>query len=199
MRPMSRQRGFSLVEALAVVAIAGIAAAVAFPAAAALRNGGRAAAGARVLAMEMHALRWRSVAQRRAHGLLFTRDAQGWSWRVARDGNGNGIRTAEVAGGVDPVLSGPHRLESRVEGARLGAPPGGPHPEVPPRTGSVDPDDPVAFGSSNVVAFGPLGTASSGTVYLTDGRTALQAVVLFGPTSRVRVWSYDTRSGRWML
>ena len=196
---MSRQAGFGLVEALVVAAVVGMAAAIAFPAAAALRNAGRATAGARVLAGEMQALRWRSVAQRRAHGLVFARDAQGWIWRVAADGNGNGIRTSEVARGVDPVLSGPHRLEHLVEGARLGAPPGGPHPEVPPRTGAVDPADPVAFGSSNVVAFGPLGSASSGTVYLTDGRTALQAVVLFGPTSRVRVWSYDTRIGRWTL
>ena len=57
----------------------------------------------------------------------------------------------------------------------------------------------MRFGRSDLISFGPLGTASGGTLYLTDSRHRLYAVVLYGRTARVRVWRYDTREGRWKL
>ena len=67
-------------------------------------------------------------------------------------------------------------------------------PEIPPGRAWLDPADPVQFGRSDLVAFGPFGSTSSGTLYLTDG-TACWAVVLFGPTCRTRVWRWDARHG----
>jgi hypothetical protein len=55
----------------------------------------------------------------------------------------------------------------------------------------------VRFGRSTIVSFGPTGSASSGTVYVTDGLQGLYAVVLFGPTARLRVWRFDPVEGRW--
>jgi hypothetical protein len=119
---------------------------------------------------------------------------------VVEDGNGNGLRTAEIRRGVDPTISGPHHLQDRVEDVRLGFPPGGPFPRIPPRAGNiVDTDDPVQFGRSDIVAFSPLGRSSSGTLYITDGRRGLFGIVLFGPSTRVRVWRYDTVGGKWTL
>ena len=196
---MSR-RGFTLAELLVVVALAGILLAAAVPALASLRAGARGGAAARVLAGEFRDLRFRSVARRRYHALAFERDARGWAWRVVRDGNGNGVRTVEIRAGTDPVLSGPHRLEDRVERVRPGFPDDGPFPAVPPARGWIDRlDDPVRFGRSDLVSFSPLGRSSSGTVYLTDGIRGLWAVVLYGPTTRVRVWRYDRGSRRWVL
>ena len=54
--------------------------------------------------------------------------------------------------------------------------------------------DPVQFGASDLVAFGPVVGASSGTIYLTDGTDAW-GVVLFGPSCRLRVWHWDRRRG----
>ena len=136
----------------------------------------------------------------RSHGLYFESLGQGWAWWEVRDGNGNGLRTAEVRSGTDPILSGPHRLEQSVEHVTLGFPPNGPFPEVPPKSGSIrDTTDPVQFGRSNLISFGPLGTSSSGTVYVTDGRHRVYGVVLYGRTARIRVWRYDTRGGQWKL
>ena len=119
---------------------------------------------------------------------------------MVEDGNGNGLRTAEVRRGVDPTVSGPHHLQDQVEDVRLGFPPGGPFPRIPPRTGNiVDTDDPVQFGRSDIVAFSPLGRSSSGTLYVTDGRRGLFAIVLFGPATRARVWRYDSVGGKWSL
>jgi hypothetical protein len=60
-------------------------------------------------------------------------------------------------------------------------------------------DDPIRFGRGDLVAFSPLGSSSSGTIYLTDGRSELWAVVLYGATARVRVWRFDRTAGRWRL
>jgi len=193
-------RGFTLVEVLVVLALIGIALAVAAPTVASLRDGGRAEAGAREVASRFQAQRMAGVATRRFRGLAFAQDDRGWAWREVEDGNGNGLRTAEVAGGVDRTLSGPWRLEDRVGQVRLGFPPvGAPFPRIPPDAGTIPTGDPVQFGSSDIVSFSPLGNSSSGTLYLTDGRAGLCAVVLFGPSARVRVWRYDPVARRWSL
>ena len=195
-----RQEGFSALESLVAVALLGFALSISVPALSALRENGRTAAGARVLATELNRMRWESVARKRGTGLFFERGPRGWGWRVVEDGNGNGLRTSEVRRGVDPTVSGPHHLQDQVEDVRLGFPPGGPFPRIPPRTGNiVDTDDPVQFGRSDIVAFSPLGRSSSGTVYVTDGRRGLFAIVLFGPTTRARVWRYDSVGGKWSL
>ena len=51
----------------------------------------------------------------------------------------------------------------------------------------------------DLVSFGPEGSASSGTLYVTDGRRGLFAVVLFGPTARLRVWRFNPEERRWTL
>ena len=197
---MAASKGYTLAELLAVLAIVAMAVAVALPAAAMLRDGGRAAAGARTMATILSAQRWKSVAGHRVRGLQFRKVGSGWSWREVADGNGNGLRSAEIARGVDPVLTGDDALERRVPDVTLGFPPGGPYPEAPPGTETLGPgDDPVRFGRSDLVSFSPVGSASSGTIYVTDGRRGLFAVVLFGPTARLRVWRYRPEERRWTL
>lgn len=195
-----RSGGVSLLEVVLVVALIGLTLMVALPALADLGSTVRLSAAARQIAMQFHALRWKSVTLGTNCGLLFERDARGWYWREIRDGNGNGLRTAEVRDGTDPVVSGPHRLEEMISHVTLGFPSRGPYPAIPPRGGQIpNLNDPIQFGRSDLVAFAPLGTASSGTVYLSDGRQELFGVVLFGPTARVRVWRYQSRSRRWTL
>jgi type II secretory pathway pseudopilin PulG len=194
---MIRTRGLTLVEAVCVSALIGIAALAIVPSGVQIVNGGRVAAASRDIALSFHALRWKSVARRTAHGMWFTEGPEGWSWHEVRDGNGNGLRTAEVRNGTDPILSGPHRVEDRVAGVRPGFPGPGPYPRIG-RHGRLDAlHDPIKFGRSNLIAFSPRGSSSSGTLYLTDGAEGLYGIVLFGPTTRVRVWRYDPRQGRW--
>jgi len=195
---VAASKGFTLAETLVALAIVGIAVAVALPAAASLRDAGRAAAGARRMATLLSQLRWKSVAERRTQGFQFRRGSNGWTWREVADGNGNGLRTADINRGVDPVLRPDRRLEDEIEHVTLGFPPGGTYPEAPPGTQVLGPgDDPVRFGVSGLVSFGPLGSASSGTLYVTDGRGALYAVVQFGPTARLRVWRFLPEERRW--
>jgi len=197
---VAASKGYTLAELLAVLAIVAMAVAVALPAAAMLRDGGRAAAGARTMATILSAQRWKSVAGHRVRGLQFRKVGSGWSWREVADGNGNGLRTAEITRGIDPVLTGDDALERRVPDVTLGFPPGGPYPEAPPGTETLTTeDDPVRFGRSDLISFSPVGSASSGTLYVTDGRSGLFAIVLYGPTARLRVWRFVPRERRWTL
>jgi type II secretory pathway pseudopilin PulG len=192
--------GHSLAEILVVLALFAVSLGITLPALDRARSRAAAGAAARRIATLLHAQRWRSVTVGVAHGLLFDEDDRGWLWYEVRDGNRNGLRTKEIRDGTDPVLSGPHRLDASTPGAAPGFPPDGPFPEIPPRSGWIDPaGDPIRFGSSNLVSFGPLGTASSGRFYVTDGRTELYAIVLFGQTSRVRIWRLDPEDKQWRM
>jgi type II secretory pathway pseudopilin PulG len=189
---------FTLTEVVISVALVGVVTSALLPAAARIRSAALTAAGARHIAVSLHALRWKSVALGRSHGLLFDQDAAGWIWYVVSDGNGNGLRTSEVLDGSDPTLSGPHRLEETISGVTLGFPVPRPIPRVPPGQGPIDDlDDPIQIGNTNLLAFGPLGTSSSGTLYVTDRVRRLYAVRLYGKTARITVWFYNTKSGRW--
>jgi hypothetical protein len=192
--------GTSLVETLVVLALALMALAAVAPAAAYLRGEGRAAAGARHLAGRLAAARFKAVATRRGRGLFFEPAGGGWVWWDVEDGNGNGLRVAEIRRAVDRVVAGPHRLEHEVHGAFLGFPPRAAVPRIPPASGALTPPfDPVRFGGASLVAFSPTGAASSGTLYVTDGERGLFGVVLFGPTARLRVWRFDAGARRWTL
>jgi Tfp pilus assembly protein FimT len=191
-------RGLALTELSAVLALLAIGCALGLPALAQARSRAAAGAGARLLATSCQGLRWKSVSRGRAHGLLFERDGRGWRWREVADGNGNGLRTAEVAAGVDPTLSPPRRLEDTLAPATLGFPSWSTVPRIPPQVGNLeDLDDPIRIGNTDLLAFSPLGTSTSGTLYVTDGHDQLYALVLFGATGRLRVWRFDLQESRW--
>jgi prepilin-type N-terminal cleavage/methylation domain-containing protein len=197
---MRNSLGYSFVELLVVMAILSIVVAAAVPSLAYLRTEGRAAAGARYVATAIGAARFRAVARHHACVLFFEPRGGEWVFYEVEDGNGNDLRTAEIRNGTDRILSGPHRLSERVAGAALGFPPLGSLPAIPPSGGSLIPSpDPIRFGSSDIVSFGPGGTGSSGTIYVTDGQRGLFGVVLFGPSARLRVWRYSAVERRWTL
>jgi type II secretory pathway pseudopilin PulG len=197
---VTASKGYTLAELLAMLAIVAMAVAVTLPAAAMLRDAGRAAAGARTMATLLSAQRWKSVSQHHVRGFQFRKIGARWSWREVADGNGNGLRTVEIARGVDRVLSVDETIEHLVEHASLGFPPTGTFPEAPPGTQTLRAgDNPVRFGNSTLVSFSPTGAASSGTLYVTDGHQGLYAVVLFGPSSRLRVWRWVPEARRWTL
>jgi len=151
-------------------------------------------AAARDVSLALHRARAEAIARGRAVGIPFA--ARPGSWRLHEDGGMPGISAAETASEVDPPLSPRIALASLHPGIRFGFPEGRPIPRIPPATGTIDPDDPIALGSSDIFSASPAGTTSSGSIFLTDGRD-LRALVVHGPTGRLRMWSHDARTGRW--
>jgi hypothetical protein len=122
-------------------------------------------------------------------------DAGGaFAMRAYADGNRNGLRSAEIASGVDPPIGLPDRLDELFPGVTFGFISGASLIDGTP----VSPgDDPIRLGTSNTVIYSPLGTSSSGTVYL-RGRGRWQfAVVVLGATGRGRVLEFDAVTRTW--
>ncbi len=121
------------------------------------------------------------------------------TWSLHLDGDGDGVRTADVRDGDDPPVPAPGGGTRRV--ARFASGIGFGFPEGPlPRDPGGHPlgrrDDPIRFNRSDIAAFGPLGTATPGSLYLTDG-ALLAAVRVTGRTGRIRVLLYDEDDGEW--
>jgi len=198
MRRGAGGEGFSLPEILLALAVIGLALTAAAPALAQALARARVGAAAREMAGEMARLRARAIASGRRVGLRFVRAEGRYGWTVYEDGDGDGVHADDIARGRDGRIDGPRDLASRYEGVDFGLLDLA-LPDVPPGTGVLAPgSDPIRFGRSGIVTFTPLGTSSSGTLFVSDGRRMVVAVVVYGSTGRIRVWRFERASWRWV-
>jgi hypothetical protein len=61
----------------------------------------------------------------------------------------------------------------------------------------VSGSDPVRIGNTDLVSFGPLGTSTSGTLYLAAGSGTQMCVRVLGATGRIRVMWFDAATRSW--
>ena len=124
--------------------------------------------------------------------IVFDGDGDQARFAIYRDGDHDGVRRADIAASVDPLVEAPVPVTGPVSGVRVAIQPG--LPAIPPETGTLS-GDAIRFGPSNILSFSPLGTATPGTFYLL-GRNGRQAAVrVTGGSSRVRTMLWD--GGRW--
>ena len=96
-----------------------------------------------------------------------------------------GVRAAEISSGIDVALSPPRRLTQLFPGVRFGV--------VDSAAGSL----PVRLGGTRLVTFSPLGTSTSGSLYLA-GRDGSQYVLrIAGAAARVRILRLNRATGTW--
>lgn len=145
----------------------------------------RAWAAARYLAARMATARAYAVLRSAHVALRFVEDRSGVSFQTFVDDNQNGVRTSDIAAAVDRPLDAAARLPELFPGADIG---------IVPELGG----DPVRLGSSGLLSFTPLGTATPGTIYV-RGRDGIQlAVRVLGATARTRVLRYVPQTGEWV-
>ena len=120
------------------------------------------------------------------------------TWALYRDGDGDGVLTADILSGDDPEVLPRTRLAHLGRQIRFGFPPGrAPRDPGNPRRRLTGLDDPIRFNRSDIASFSALGTATPGTVYVTDGQRHLSAARVTGRTGRIDQISYDVASERW--
>jgi Tfp pilus assembly protein FimT len=182
--------GLSLIEVLFALSLALAAAGAAVPAMLETARALRLRAAASYIAGYLQQARLQAVSRSASVGLRFRPAGDDWILGAFVDTNGNGLRNADIASGLDPGLDQETRFSTRCPSVRLARLAG--VPDVNGATGG----DAVRFGSSAIASFARDGSASSGSVYLTDGRTQI-AVTVTPATGRVRLRRWDRRLSAW--
>ncbi len=189
-----RPSGFTLLELLIVTTILAILVGLAVPP---LRQQ-IAQHRVHLAASEVSSALWTARSQAVRHGVAVavrfesepSAGSEGFSmFSLYADGDGDGVRTADVGDGTDPRIRRPARLHHLGSGIRFGFP----EALEPTAFSGGRPldrlDDPVRFGRSDLASFSPVGTASPGTVFLTDGHH-LFAVRVYNRTGKIQVLRY---------
>ena len=186
--------GFSAVELLLVCAVTVTLLTISIPATVDALDEIRTGMATRYLEARIMDARMQAIRASTSVALRF--EARGGDYRFAayRDGNGNGIRLADIAAGIDAMESPPRYLRDDFSGVAFGLLAG-----VPDMDGgrSAAAADGVRIGASRILTLGPDGTATPGTLYV-HGRRSQHAVRILGATGRVRLLRFDRGMRQWL-
>ncbi len=176
------------------VGVVATVAAIAVPAVEAGLDEARTAGAARYLSARLSDARMEAIQRSTEVAMRFTDAGHGFTYSVYVDGNHNGVLARDVQDNVDRQIRGEESLSNHFRNVVFGTLPGLPAIDA---GGTPPGNDPVRCGSSNSLSFGPLGTSSSGTLYLSGPSRSQYAVRVFGGTAKIRVYRFDWRSGHW--
>lgn len=190
---MSRggETGVSLLELLVTVALIATVTGLATPLVVHARDDQEGRSAATFLAGQFRLARQQAILTGRNTALVFDLRENEWTFVVCVDGDADGVSRVDISAGIDTCRGSAQPLASwfsRTSIHRASA--------VPDLSGNTD-GAVVAFGSSRMASFSPLGTASSGSVTIMTRGGRHYAVRVAGVTGRIRVWRFMPESRRW--
>jgi hypothetical protein len=191
--------GFQLVDLVVTLSVAGLALLAAAAPLGRMTGRLRVRLAAAEIVGAMREARAFAIRHSEKVGLKFRTEADGavW-WALYRDGDGDGVRTADIDSGVDPLAAPRRNLAHFGRGVRFGFPPGSaPTDPSDPRRRLDRLDDPLRFNRSDIASFSPLEGSTPGSIYLTDGVHYLAVVRVDNRSGRARVLFWDAASRRW--
>lgn len=192
----SKVTGVSVVEVLAIIALGAAVCAAAVPAASNLQSSVSVRSAAGEVGVLFHRARAYAITRGVIVGLKFRRNGDRYEWAMYRDGNGNGIRTVEIAKGIDrPMgLVYPWMRSDVRPGILKGS--AVPDPGNPRKT--LDRvDDPIRFNNSDICSFSPIGESTPGSVYLWDGKDRMAVVRVYGRSAKMKTLFYRRGQSSW--
>jgi hypothetical protein len=137
-----------------------------------------------------------AISKNRNVGLKFRRNGDRYEWALYADGNGNGVRTAEIASGVDRFLGVTYPwtrndvMPGIMTGTRV------PDPGSPGHY--LDrPEDPIRFNASDICSFSSMGESTPGSVYLWNAHDGMAVLRVFGQTAKLRSLYYRRGDREW--
>jgi len=176
-------RGYTLIEVVFAAGLVAVLAAAAIPQLTAGVERSRTVGAARYLAGRLALARAQAVARSSNVALLFSAADGTFIVGTYVDNNADGVRTRDIAAGIDTPIDVPVRLSNLFPHVALFL-------NDPAVTSTLD--------SSALMSFSPLGTASSRTLYLRGADRSEYAVRVLGATGRTRVLRLVASSGAWV-
>ena len=158
------QTGVSLVETLVLFAVAMTLAATGVPPLLDWSSGLRVDLAAGEMLGVMHQARGYAARYNVKVAVKFRTEPGGIvTHALYRDGDGDGVRSADIASGADPEVRPPRRLAYFGRRVRFGFPRGrAPRDPSDPRRRLDRLEDPIRFNRSDLASFGPRGTSTPG-------------------------------------
>lgn len=189
------QRGAALIDVLAATGLSMVMAAMAVPVIGGTLAREHVMVGTHYLAATVQ--RARLEALKRAASVavrLEVLDGRA-AVQLFTDGNGNGVLQADIDRRVDLALTSVEWLDEHARDVSLRI-----NQPVQEATGAGElraGDDPLRIGNTALVSFSPLGSSSSGTLYVAASQGPQMAIRIYGATGRVRVLTFDAQARQW--
>ena len=184
--------GYSLIELVFALSVMATLAGLAVPLVSTTIDDLHAAGAARHLAARVASVRIDAVRRSSSVALRFERQGSDYAFTVFVDGNGNGVRAADITAGVDRPTGRRERLDDFFPHVSFGLLDG-----IPDIDGGTGNTDGVRIGSTAFLSVSPNGSCTSGTLYV-HGRRTQYAIRILGATGRARFYRYDQGGRRWI-
>ena len=192
-RRCAGQEGLTVLELMFTIAVLSTVTAIAIPLTTETMERMRTAGAARYLSGLVVGVRMSAVSRSASVALRFEPTDGDYYFGSVLDGNGNGVRTADIQRGIDRRLTMPERLRDKFPGVSFAIDAG--VPDLEGVTGGRR--DGVRIGTARILTMTPDGTATPGTLYVC-GRKGQYAVRVLGATGRTRVFQYRTGDHAWV-
>jgi hypothetical protein len=187
--------GYTLVDTTCAAALCVVMAAIAVPVIGGTLDRERTIIGAQFLAGQLQRARLEALKRARTVAVYVGIVGERTRIQLFVDGDGDGVRQQDVEDGIDPALAPEQFVDDHSRGVSLRI-----NQAVTDIGGAGDlaaGDDPLRIGNTALVAFSPLGSATSGTLYIAGHRGPQMAIRVFGGTGRVRVMTFDAQARQW--
>lgn len=192
---MTDAGGYTLVDTICAAALCTVMAAIAVPVIGGTLDRERTIIGTQFLAGQLQRARLEALKRARTVAVQVGIVGERTSIQLFVDGDGDGVRQQDVDHGIDPPLAPQQFVDDHSRGVSLRI------NQAITDIGSggdlTAGDDPLRIGNTALLAFSPLGSATSGTLYIAGHRGPQMAIRVFGGTGRVRVMTFDAQARQW--
>ena len=192
---MRDPRGYTLIETIVTAGLCAVIGGMATPMIGRAMERERTIIGTQYLAGQLQRARMESLSRARSTAVRLELIGERCSVQLFVDGDGDGVLQRDIDLGVDSALTPSEFLDvhSRDVSLRINqavTDAGG--------AGALSPgDDPLRIGATALLSFSPLGSATSGTLYVAARRGPQMAIRVFGGTGRVRILTFDAQARQW--
>ena len=186
--------GYSLLELILVLGLIATIAGVTTPNILARLDDIHTLGAVRYTSGRLQQTRMDAVARSVNTAMRVIRTGNSYSVGIYADGNGDGVRTSDIQRGIDRQIQREERLSDQFPGVEFDALPG--LPAVDPSS-TAPGSDPIRLGSGNMAAFTPLGTSTSGSLYVLGRHDTQYVIRIFGETGKTRILKFNPETRRW--